>query len=176
MYPARVALGPEPPARGLMAPGLPGCLSASGGHVGTTLTVAAVLAITALAASMFSVELGLSVAVIEILAGIVVGNTLHLATPDWLVFFASFGSVVLTFLAGAEVDPAALRKSWKASVLIGTLSFLAPFVLALLACRYVAGGTGGRRRSVGSPCPPPPSPWCTRCWWRPACPPPASAS
>jgi Kef-type K+ transport system membrane component KefB len=107
--------------------------------MGTTLTVAAALAITALVASMFSVELGLSVAVIEIIAGIVVGNILHLATPDWLIFLAGFGSVVLTFLAGAEVDPTALRKSWKASVAIGTLSFLAPFVLAMLACRYLAG-------------------------------------
>jgi Kef-type K+ transport system membrane component KefB len=105
----------------------------------TTLTVAAVLAIAALVASMFSVELGLSVAIIEILAGIIIGNTMHLATPDWLVFFASFGSVVLTFLAGAEVDPSALRKSWKASTAIGVLSFLAPFLAALLACHYLAG-------------------------------------
>lgn len=107
--------------------------------MGTTLTVAAVLAVTALVASMFSVELGLSVAIIEIIAGIVVGNTMHLATPEWLVFFASFGSVVLTFLAGAEVDPSALRRSWRASTLIGALSFLTPFVAAMLACRYLAG-------------------------------------
>ena len=107
--------------------------------MGSTLTVAAVLAVTVLVAAMFSVELGLSVAIIEILAGMVVGNTLHLASPDWLVFLAGFASVVLTFLAGAEVDPTALRKSWKASTLIGVLSFAAPFVAAMLACRYVAG-------------------------------------
>ena len=107
--------------------------------MGSTLTVAAVLAVTALIAAMISVELGLSVAIIEIIAGIVVGNTLHLASPDWLVFLAGFGSVVLTFLAGAEVDPTALRKSWKASTLIGTLSFAAPFAAAMLACRYLAG-------------------------------------
>jgi Kef-type K+ transport system membrane component KefB len=107
--------------------------------VETTLAVAAVLVITALAASMVSVELGLSVAVIEILAGILVGNTLHLATPDWLVFLAGFGSVVLTFLAGAEVDPTALRRSWRASLLIGALSFTAPFAVAMLTCRYLAG-------------------------------------
>src|SRR6266498_1374141 len=88
---------------------------------------------------MFSVELGLSVAVIEILAGMIVGNTLHVATPEWLIFLAGFGSVVLTFLAGAEVDPVSLRQSWKASTLIGTLSFAAPFVAAMLACRYLAG-------------------------------------
>ena len=107
--------------------------------MGTTLTVAVVLAVTALIAATISVELGLSVAVIEILAGIAVGNTMHLATPDWLVFLASFGSVVLTFLAGAEVDPTALRKSWKASTAIGVVSFAAPFVAAMLACRYLAG-------------------------------------
>jgi Kef-type K+ transport system membrane component KefB len=107
--------------------------------VGTTLAVAVVLAITALIAAMFSVELGLSVAIIEIVAGMIVGNTLHLATPDWLVFLAGLGSVVLTFLAGAEVDPAALRRSWKASALIGMLSFAVPFAAATLACRYLAG-------------------------------------
>src|SRR5689334_7394509 len=79
----------------------------------STLYVAAVLAIVALAASMFSVEFGLSVAIIEIVAGAVIGNTLHLATPDWLVFLAGFGSVVLTFLAGAEVDPGYLRATLK---------------------------------------------------------------
>jgi Kef-type K+ transport system membrane component KefB len=107
--------------------------------VGTTLAVAAVLVVAALIASMVSVELGLSVAVIEIIAGIVVGNTMHLGTPQWLAFLASFGSVVLTFLAGAEVDPTALRRSWRGSLLIGSLSFAAPFALALLACRYAAG-------------------------------------
>jgi Kef-type K+ transport system membrane component KefB len=107
--------------------------------MGTTLTVAAALAVAALIATMFAVELGLSVAVVEILAGILVGNALHLSTPDWLVFLASFGSVVLTFLAGAEVDPTALRESWKASLAIGVISFAAPFVAAMLACRYLAG-------------------------------------
>jgi Kef-type K+ transport system membrane component KefB len=105
----------------------------------TPLYVAAVLAVVVLVASMFSVELGLSVAIIEILAGAVVGNTLHLSTPDWLVFLAGFGSVVLTFLAGAEVDPAHMRATWKPSLLIGCLSFLVPFVGVLFACRYGFG-------------------------------------
>lgn len=107
--------------------------------MGTTLYVAMVLAVVVLAASMLSVELGLSVAVIEICLGVAVGNTLHLPTPDWLVFLASFGSVVLTFLAGAEVDPGELRETWKASLLIGGFSFAAPFAGAMLACRYGFG-------------------------------------
>ncbi len=106
-----------------------------------SLYVAMVLAIAVLAASMISVELALSVSIIEIVLGVVVGNTLDLATPDWLVLLASVGSIVLTFLAGAEVDPDELRETWKQSVLIGGLSFLLPFAGALLACRYAFGWT-----------------------------------
>lgn len=51
----------------------------------TALFVAMVLAVTAVLASMISVELGISVAVVEILLGVVVGNTMHLTTPDWLI-------------------------------------------------------------------------------------------
>lgn len=101
--------------------------------------VAAVLVTVALIASMISVELGLSVAIIEIIVGMILGNTLDLGRPEWLLFLAGFGSVVLTFLAGAEVDPTALRKSWKASTAIGSLSFAAPFAAGMFACRYLAG-------------------------------------
>lgn len=70
-----------------------------------SLQVAAVVSVVVLAASMVSVELGISIAVIEIPLGVVVGNLLHLLAPEWMVFLAGFGSILLTFLAGAEVDP-----------------------------------------------------------------------
>lgn len=105
----------------------------------TPLFVAMALAIAILAASMFSVEVGLSVSIIEIVAGVVLGNSLHLTAPQWLAFLASFGSIVLTFLAGAEVDPDEFRATWKASVLVGVVSFALPFAGALLACRYGFG-------------------------------------
>jgi Kef-type K+ transport system membrane component KefB len=41
----------------------------------------------------------------------------------------------LTFNAGAEIDPDQLRRTWRASLLIGGASFSAPFVLVLLLCR-----------------------------------------
>lgn len=107
--------------------------------VEATLLVAAVLIVATLVASMISIELGLSVAIIEIVAGMIVGNTVDLGRPEWLLFLAGFAGVVLTFLAGTEVDPAALRKSWKASTAIGGLSFLAPFAAGMLACRYLVG-------------------------------------
>jgi len=104
-----------------------------------SLYVAMVLGSVVLAASMLSVELGLSIAVVEIVLGIAAGNLLHLPAPQWLGFLASFGSIVLTFLAGAEVDPTLMRDKLKQSVLLGGLSFLLPFAGALLFARYVVG-------------------------------------
>jgi Kef-type K+ transport system membrane component KefB len=102
-----------------------------------SLYVAMVLAVAILVASMVSVEIALSVSIIEIVLGVILGNALGLSSPDWLIFLASVGSIVLTFLAGAEVHPNELRATWRQSALIGGLSFLIPFVGALLACRYV---------------------------------------
>ena len=48
------------------------------------IAVAALLAATILVASTISVEIGLSVALIELLAGVVVGNAFHLDVPSWL--------------------------------------------------------------------------------------------
>ena len=75
------------------------------------IQLAAVLAATVVLASMISVELGLSVALIELGLGVVVGNVFNLdPNTDWLVFIATFASIVLTFLAGAEVDPDDFRE------------------------------------------------------------------
>jgi len=93
--------------------------------------VAAVLAAAFVLASIISVEVGLSVALIELGLGVVVGNLFNV-DPDtnWLVFIATFASIVLTFLAGAEVDPDDFRERWVASVSIGLVSFVGPFVVA----------------------------------------------
>ena len=92
---------------------------------------AAVLAATVVLASIISVEVGLSVALIELGLGVVVGNLFNVdPNIDWLVFIATFASIVLTFLAGAEVDPDDFRDRWKASVSIGLVSFIGPFVVA----------------------------------------------
>jgi Kef-type K+ transport system membrane component KefB len=85
---------------------------------------------------MFSIRLGISVALVEIGVGVLAGNFLHLAPNDWVSFLASFGSVLLTFLAGAEIDPDVLRANLKESVLIGFFSFLVPAVGAFAAARW----------------------------------------
>src|SRR5947208_8456961 len=105
----------------------------------------------ALVASLISIRTGISVALVEILIGLAVGNLtvgfeggtlqvglaaaqssvgqLHhvLQSTEWTNFLALLGSGVLTFLAGAEIDPQSLKTNWRASLLIGVLSFAVPF-------------------------------------------------
>jgi Kef-type K+ transport system membrane component KefB len=101
--------------------------------------VAAAWMALALAASLVSIRLGISVALIEIAFGVLAGNFAGLHTNTWIDFLASFGSVLLTFLAGAEIDPDSLRRHLRASLAIGVVSFAAPFVATLLLAYYAAG-------------------------------------
>jgi Kef-type K+ transport system membrane component KefB len=93
----------------------------------------------ALVASLVSIRVGISVALIEIGLGVVGGNLLGLQTTSWIDFLAAFGAVLLTFLAGAEIDPGSLRRHLRASLAIGSISFAAPFVAAF-AVAYLALG------------------------------------
>jgi Kef-type K+ transport system membrane component KefB len=103
------------------------------------IAVAAVLAATILLASMVSVEIGISVALIELFAGVVVGNALNVDVPSWLSFLGSFAGILLTFLAGAEVDVPQLRREWKPSSAIGLVCFGAPFVVVGLLAYFALG-------------------------------------
>ena len=94
------------------------------------LLIATIVGFSILIASMLSVEIGLSVAIIEIAFGVVAGNAFGVTTTPWIDFLASFAGIVLTFLAGAEVDPSLLRRKLKESLLIGGVSFLLPFACA----------------------------------------------
>ena len=103
--------------------------------------VAAVWIGLALLASLLSIRLGISVALTELVVGAVVGNipgSEHVVLQtDFTSFLATLGSGVLTFLAGAEIDPHSLRRNWRESLAIGLASFIAPFAGALLFARYV---------------------------------------
>ena len=102
-------------------------------------TVAALWIGMALLATLISIRLGISVALIEICLGVAGGNFLDMHATVWINFLASAGSVLLTFLAGAEIDLAVLRIKWKETLTIGSLSFLAPFLGAIAYAYYVAG-------------------------------------
>jgi Kef-type K+ transport system membrane component KefB len=81
----------------------------------------------ALVASLISIRIGISVALTEIAVGVLAGNFLHIQTNAWIDFLAGFGSVLLTFLAGAEIDPDSFRRHLRASLALGAVGFFAPF-------------------------------------------------
>ncbi|HET7601194.1 MAG TPA: cation:proton antiporter [Gemmatimonadales bacterium] len=91
----------------------------------------------ALIASIVSIRVGVSVALIEILVGVIGGNFLGLHTTPWIDFLATFGSGLLTFLAGAEIDPDSLRRHLKPALVIGAVGFVAPFVAATAFALWV---------------------------------------
>jgi Kef-type K+ transport system membrane component KefB len=102
--------------------------------------VAAIWMGLALVASLVSIWTGVSVALIEIFVGVIAGNFLHLhASNEWINFLAMLGSGVLTFLAGAEIDPRSLKANLRASLLIGVLSFAVPFGVIWLFAQFVLG-------------------------------------
>lgn len=129
MHPA-TGSGPAPAASGTIA------------GLNIYAVTAAWLAL-ALIASLVSIRAGVSVALVEIVVGAVAGNipAVQALVPQtaFVTFLASSGSVMLTFLAGAEIDPVSLRKHIKASVTIGALSFALPFLGALAVCRFWLG-------------------------------------
>jgi Kef-type K+ transport system membrane component KefB len=95
----------------------------------------------ALVASLVSIRIGVSVALIEIGVGVAAGNLLGLQTTPWIDFLASFGAVLLTFLAGAEIDPDSLRRHLRKSLVIGGISFAAPFAAAFAVAYFALGWT-----------------------------------
>jgi Kef-type K+ transport system membrane component KefB len=107
--------------------------------------IAAVWMGLALVASLISIRAGLSVALIEIVVGVAAGN-IHFAggqqilrSTDWTNFLAMLGSGVLTFLAGAEIDPVSLRANFRASMAIGIAAFAVPFAGVWIFAQFVLG-------------------------------------
>ncbi|MBO1437997.1 cation:proton antiporter [Meiothermus sp. CFH 77666] len=101
----------------------------------------------ALLATLLSIWLGLSVALTEIVVGVAaqlgvgaaLGPKVLGAEQGWIAFLAGVGSIVLTFLAGAELEPEAFRKSWKEATVLGLAAFLAPFLGVAAIAHYLLG-------------------------------------
>jgi Kef-type K+ transport system membrane component KefB len=95
-------------------------------------SVAAVWIALALIASLVSIRAGVAVALAEILIGAVAGNVPGVPglveQTEFTTFLASVGSVTLTFLAGAEIDPVSLRRHSKPSLAIGAISLCFRFL------------------------------------------------
>jgi Kef-type K+ transport system membrane component KefB len=90
----------------------------------------------ALAATLLSIWLRIATAMSEIVVGTVaqlaigalIGGAALGADQSWIKFLASTGAILLTFLAGAELDPAVVRTQWRQTTAIGLVAFFAPFL------------------------------------------------
>ena len=94
----------------------------------TIWVIAAVWIATVLPADFVSIRLGIPVALVEIFSGVPGDNYLGFHTTSWIDFLASFGSVFLTFLVRAEIDPRSFRKHLTPDLAIGSIAFLLPFL------------------------------------------------
>jgi Kef-type K+ transport system membrane component KefB len=101
----------------------------------------------ALVATLMSIWLRVATALSEIVVGTVaqlvigalLGTALLSADETWVKFLSGAGAIVLTFLAGAELDPVVFRRKWKEASAIGLISFLAPFLGCAAAARWLLG-------------------------------------
>ncbi len=93
----------------------------------------------ALAASIVSIRVAISVALVEIVVGAIAGNTIGLEITPWVNFLAGFGAILLTFLAGAEIEMKVIRNNLGASVGIGVVGFFAPYLGVLAYAHYAIG-------------------------------------
>lgn len=97
----------------------------------------------ALVATLLSIWLRIAAALSEIvvgtlaqlLIGVALGGMITLGTDaSWIKFLSGAGAILLTFLAGAELDPVVFRMKWKEAAAVGMTSFAAPF----LGCAAIA--------------------------------------
>jgi len=108
-------------------------------------TLAATWLGLALIAGLLSVWLKVSTALSEIITGTIAQLIVGLfigagalgADEGWVKFLAGVGAIVLTFLAGAELDPVVFKLKWKEAVGVGLASFFGPFLGCAAAAYYV---------------------------------------
>src|SRR5271157_2754065 len=109
--------------------------------------VAALWLLLALVAVLVAHWLRVSTALSEIMVGAVaqgfmgalIGGDALGAKAPWIAFLAGTGAIVLTFLAGAELDPDVFRAKWKESTAVGLVGFFGPFLGASMVAHYVVG-------------------------------------
>ncbi len=113
--------------------------------------LAAVWVGLALIATLLAIWLEVSTALSEIVVGTVaqliigaiVGTNALGSSSAWVSFLAGTGAIVLTFLAGAELDPVIFRTKWKEAVVVGLAGFVAPFLGCAAIARWVLGWDPG---------------------------------
>jgi Kef-type K+ transport system membrane component KefB len=101
----------------------------------------------ALIASLLSIWFRISTALSEIVVGTIaqliigaaIGSAVLGTDESWVKFLSGIGAIVLTFLAGAELDPQVFKLKWKEAAAVGLASFFLPFLGCAAAAHYLLG-------------------------------------
>jgi glutathione-regulated potassium-efflux system ancillary protein KefC len=97
--------------------------------------------IATLLAIWFKISTALSEIVVgtvaQLIIGAIVGPLGLAAKSEWITFLAGTGAIVLTFLAGAELDPVIFRTKWKEAMVVGLVGFFGPFLGCTAVARYI---------------------------------------
>src|SRR5271155_3400466 len=97
--------------------------------------------IATLVAIWFRISTALSEIVVGTVAQLVIGALFVHAElggkTSWISFLAGTGAIVLTFLAGAELDPQIFRTKWKEATVIGLVGFFGPFFGCTAIAHYI---------------------------------------
>lgn len=110
-------------------------------------TLATLWLALALVATLLAIWLRVANAMSEIIVGtvaqLVIGAALGAAAlgtdQSWIRFLAGTGAVLLTFLAGAELDPQVMRREWRQAITVGLVAFVAPFLGCAAVARFGLG-------------------------------------
>jgi Kef-type K+ transport system membrane component KefB len=93
----------------------------------------------ALVASAMQNWIAVSIALLEIIIGAVAGNIITLTLTPWVNYLAGLGAILLTFLAGAEIDIKVVRRHFASTLTIGAVGFFAPYLGVLAFAHFVSG-------------------------------------
>ena len=77
--------------------------------------------------------------VAQLVLGATIGSGVLGSDESWVKFLSGVGVMLLTFLAGAELEPEVLKLKWKEAVSLGSVSFLVPFFLCAAIAHYLLG-------------------------------------
>ncbi len=110
-------------------------------------TVATVWLALAVFSTILANRLKISMALMEICVGALAGYIAsRFFQPDimkpnseWMKFIAGSGAVLLTFLAGAELDPVAMKAKVREVTVVGLIGFFAPFAGCAALAYFVLG-------------------------------------
>jgi len=111
----------------------------------TIYIIASLWLALAVFSAILAYHLKISIALVEIMIGIFAAAAINHwygagafgSDLEWIRFLASTGAILLTFLAGAELDPRVIRTKWREVFVVGLIGFLAPFLGCAAFARFI---------------------------------------